>query len=348
MATDNIQVTAYLPEHLIEYLNKYCTEYGITRKKDNKPMLGTAIVDLLNIVANIPLAELTAFNTGNLPKNNLDDLIEKKVLDSTLLSKLLDKVLSEDSLRARLEGALLPKSNPTSNNSTLNNNVPVQYFNDEEVLTDTLPSKVSAQYFNDEPVLTDTLPSKVPVKSNEDDIKEADTGKGNHNDSADFSKSEDIPESKVRKDTVSDYEKSLSNFAIDTKAKTVKENANNIYVTESQNLKEDNQQLPLDIDVQETIKNEDTITPEKEKDSLEIESKRAKKVKPNIKPLKPEIIDKINLIPVGKTLTTQELCEAIGIDKANLSRYFESKYSTYFKKEKTGNSKNSQATYIRL
>jgi len=90
MATDNKQVTAYLPEHLIEYLTEYCTYYGIKRKKDDKPLLGTAIVDLLNIVAKIPVNELV-----NLSDNPNHNSIKDRPVKLSELSELVNSLLDE-------------------------------------------------------------------------------------------------------------------------------------------------------------------------------------------------------------------------------------------------------------
>lgn len=119
MATTNTQVTAYLPEHILEYLTEYCTQYGIVRKKDSKPLLATGIVDLLNIVSTIPIEELTKFT----PQTIKEDTLEKKLSDSKVVSKLLDTLLGDKELMQRLQDALIPDD----------------FLKDDITLPDTLP-----------------------------------------------------------------------------------------------------------------------------------------------------------------------------------------------------------------
>ncbi len=57
MTTKNKGVSVYLPSEVEEYLTRYCQEYGIVRKNkdgEEKPALGTAIVELLKIFASLP------------------------------------------------------------------------------------------------------------------------------------------------------------------------------------------------------------------------------------------------------------------------------------------------------
>jgi hypothetical protein len=109
MATSNTQVTIYLPDHILEYVTEYCTEYGIVRKKDSKAILATGIVDLLNILVNIPIEALADNKT--VANQDIESLIEKKLSDSKVLSKLLDTLLDNSDLRQRLKDSLVPDEN---------------------------------------------------------------------------------------------------------------------------------------------------------------------------------------------------------------------------------------------
>lgn len=140
MATSNTQVTTYLPDHILEYVEKYCIEYGITRKKDDKPLLATGIVDLLNILVNIPIEDLPNSN-DNISTLDIEDTIEKKLSDSKVVSKLLDTLLSDSTLRQRLIDVLLPvtaNTEPDNAPNTLSNTLPVTYENKENEI-DRLP-----------------------------------------------------------------------------------------------------------------------------------------------------------------------------------------------------------------
>lgn len=133
MATTNTQVTAYLPEHILEYLTEYCTQYGIIRKKDSKPLLATGIVDLLGIVSTIPIEELTKFT----PTKINEDTLEKKLTDSKVVSKLLDTLLGDKELRQRLRDALIP-DDFLRDDITLPDTLPVSDYEEIEVKKDDL------------------------------------------------------------------------------------------------------------------------------------------------------------------------------------------------------------------
>ena len=131
MATTNTQVTAYLPEHILEYLTEYCTQYGIIRKKDSKPLLATGIVDLLGIVSTIPIEELTKFT----PQTIKEDTLEKKLTDSKVVSKLLDTLLGDKELRQRLQDVLIP-DDFLREDKTLLDTLPVSDYEELEVRKD--------------------------------------------------------------------------------------------------------------------------------------------------------------------------------------------------------------------
>lgn len=137
MATTNTQVTTYLPDHILEYVEKYCIEYGITRKKDDKPLLATGIVDLLNILVNTPIEDLPR-NNETLPpvsSKEIEDSIEKKLSESKVINNLLDTLLSDSTLRQKLIDGLLPVTPNTDTDNaykTLPNTLPVTLDNEDK------------------------------------------------------------------------------------------------------------------------------------------------------------------------------------------------------------------------
>lgn len=138
MATSNTQVTTYLPAHILEYVTKYCTQYGIVRKKDSKPILATGIVDLLNILVNIPIEDLTTAKT-NIPSIDVESLIEKKLSDSKVISTLLDTLLDDMVLVERLKGVLVP-SKTLKDDNTKKDTLPVNEEKNEKIV---FPSKMT-------------------------------------------------------------------------------------------------------------------------------------------------------------------------------------------------------------
>ncbi|TRU84803.1 MAG: hypothetical protein EWV76_03785 [Microcystis novacekii Mn_MB_F_20050700_S1] len=81
MATDNRPVTCYLPKDVEDFVTRYCTEYGITRKdKDGniQPSLGTGIIELLK---NLSL------NPDSVP-SPLSSIVPSRVSDSDMESKI--------------------------------------------------------------------------------------------------------------------------------------------------------------------------------------------------------------------------------------------------------------------
>ena len=66
MTTERKAVTIYLPDNLVEYITQYCTSNEVIGKNKNGeivPRLATGIVDLLKIVANTPVDELSTNDT---------------------------------------------------------------------------------------------------------------------------------------------------------------------------------------------------------------------------------------------------------------------------------------------
>jgi hypothetical protein len=120
MATSNTQVTVYLPDNILEYVESYCKKFGIVRKKDDKAILATGIVNLLTMIVNTPIEDLADSKT--LANQDIEGIIEKKLSDSTVLSKLLDTLLDNSDLRQRLKDSLVPDENIKQDN-TLPSNV---------------------------------------------------------------------------------------------------------------------------------------------------------------------------------------------------------------------------------
>ncbi|PHV61067.1 hypothetical protein [Cyanobacterium aponinum] len=152
MATANTQVTAYLPDHLLDYVTEYCTQYGIVRKKDSKPLLATGIVDLLSIVSTIPIEDLTKFT----PQTIKEDTLEKKLTDSKVVSKILDTLLGNEELRQRLQTALIPDD----------------FLKEDKTLLSTLPNNLLITEDED----NDNLPSNVPdtLPSSKEEVRKDD------------------------------------------------------------------------------------------------------------------------------------------------------------------------------
>lgn len=103
MATDKTQVTIYLPDNIIKYIEGYCQENGLTRK-DGKPVLATGITKLLEIISATPSSELSS--NESLPIGDIEDLIEKKLADSKVIDTLLSTLLNEPYLE-KIKGTLL-------------------------------------------------------------------------------------------------------------------------------------------------------------------------------------------------------------------------------------------------
>jgi hypothetical protein len=161
MATTNTQVTTYLPDHILEYVEKYCIEYGITRKKDDKPLLATGIVDLLNILVNTPIEDLPR-NNETLPpvsSKEIEDSIEKKLTESKVINNLLDTLLSDSTLRQKLIDGLLPVTPNTD------------YDNTYKTLPDTLPVTLNNEDKNTggdaELLVNESTPEPEPLPKDE-------------------------------------------------------------------------------------------------------------------------------------------------------------------------------------
>ena len=91
MATQNKAVTTYLPSDVEQYLTKYCTKNGLTRKDKNgkeKPSLGTGIVEVLRDYFSI-----TADETS---KSHFTEQVELAVMEKVkdLVSDFEDRLTS--------------------------------------------------------------------------------------------------------------------------------------------------------------------------------------------------------------------------------------------------------------
>ena len=110
MTTQNKAVTCYLPKDIEDFITRYCTEYGITRRdKEGNTLasLGTGIIELLKLLAHNP--ELVGSPLPDtVPSTISEAAIEAKIEDilEKKLSPLPDNVPSielVESLQARLD-----------------------------------------------------------------------------------------------------------------------------------------------------------------------------------------------------------------------------------------------------
>lgn len=95
MATNKKAVTVYLDNEVLDYVEKYCTEYGVIGKdKEGNviPRLGTGIHELLKQLLNTPIDNLTE----PLKKHNNSTVLS--TLDSTVLYEMNERLTKLESI----------------------------------------------------------------------------------------------------------------------------------------------------------------------------------------------------------------------------------------------------------
>lgn len=143
MATSKKAVTVYLDDNVLEYLEKYCTEYSVMGKDKSgelKPRLATGINDLLKIMLNTPVSELDAplkkSTKSNVDSNVLDDIVKRlDKLESFLFpvkedSNVLENNVSDSEIEVM----------DTDNETTVNDS---EIEVDDSIQSDTLPDNLS-------------------------------------------------------------------------------------------------------------------------------------------------------------------------------------------------------------
>ena len=180
MATDKTAVTCYLDDDLLEYLTEYCTEYNITGKNKDKqivPRLGTGLMELLKIISTVPISDIPSISPSTIPSVDIEGLIEKKLSDRKLLSKILGTILSDSTMVSQLRDAIISDefNDNESANSKLPGETPVKYFDDDEIDNDKdanskLPGKTPVKYFEENDDDNSSVPDETPVEylDNED------------------------------------------------------------------------------------------------------------------------------------------------------------------------------------
>lgn len=181
MATDKTAVTCYLDDDLLEYLTEYCTEYKITGKNKDKqivPRLGTGLMELLKIISTIPISDLPSISPDTIPTQDIEVLIEKKLSDRKILSKILGTILSEATMVSQLRDAIIADefNDNDESNSNLPLDLPVKYF-DEDDDDSSVPDETPVEYLDNEALDDSSLLHETPVKYFEDDHKD-DTSTG--------------------------------------------------------------------------------------------------------------------------------------------------------------------------
>ena len=122
MATSKKAISAYLPSDVEECLNKYCTEYDITRKDKSgeiKPALGTAVVEILkrffsdeNVPSPLP-DNVPLLLSNVVTEDRLSEVLSELRTSSNVANNLPSNVLTKDDLDRQVEAAIgeaIPKA----------------------------------------------------------------------------------------------------------------------------------------------------------------------------------------------------------------------------------------------